>query len=284
MARTLAGVIKGKLAYMAPEQVMGGGVDRRADIFGLGVTLWELSVDRRLFKEKDDIETLKAVHEARVPDPTTLVHGYPPALWRVLKHALVRDKAARYASAKDFGAALDTFVAESGPGVSPMQVAEAMRTLFEHERERQMAWVADASDATRIAPRVTLNRPAAELDFKEMGSSVRPRPGTFEDADPNNTSDAPHEPPHDVHTQDLVSPKIPQAPAVPVFSNPPSATSSSTSDRAIAGTSAKRPELDATAKRLEAPVAKRGGNFVPIVFGILAALAVVVVALLALRK
>lgn len=282
MASTLAGVIKGKLAYMAPEQVMGGGVDRRADIFGLGVTLWELSVDRRLFKEKDDIETLKAVHEARVPDPTTLVHGYPPALWRVLKHALVRDKDARYPTAKELGAALDAFVAESGPGVSPMQVAEAMSTLFERERERQMAWVADASDVTRMAPGVTLNPPAAELDFKDMGSSVGPRPGTFEEADPNNPSDAPREPPHDVQRQDLVSPKIPQAPALPVFSSSPPATS--TSDRPAADKPVKRVELDATVKRPEAPVARRGRHFVPILFGVLAALAVVVVVLMALKK
>jgi serine/threonine-protein kinase len=226
VSRTAAGVIKGKLAYMSPEQVAGGGIDRRADIFALGVTLWEMSVDRRLFKVKDDIQTLKNVHEARVPDPTELVHGYPPLLWKVLKRALVRDKDARYATAKDMGAALDAFIASEGSVVGEKDVAEAMMSLFEHERERQMEWVMEATDAARPAPTSPLNLPPGQLDYAEMGSKVAPAPGTFEKATPESEKNSMV--PQDVEAKldpeelrpndrNLKSPKIPAAPGVPIF-------------------------------------------------------------------
>ncbi|MEO7109273.1 MAG: serine/threonine-protein kinase [Polyangiaceae bacterium] len=226
VSRTAAGVIKGKLAYMSPEQVTGGGLDRRADIFALGVTLWEMSVDRRLFKVKDDIETLKAVHEARVPDPTQLVHGYPPLLWKVLKRALVRDRDARYATAKDMAAALDAFIASEGSVVGPSDVADAMKSLFEHERERQMAWVMEATDPGRSAPSVTLNPPPDQADYSEMGSKVAPAPGTFEaaTAQSQKNSTVPKDvearlDPEELRPNDrnLKSPKIPAAPGVPIF-------------------------------------------------------------------
>lgn len=226
VSRTAAGVIKGKLAYMSPEQVTGGGLDRRADIFALGVTLWEMSVDRRLFKVKDDIETLKNVHEARVPDPTQLVSGYPPLLWKVLKRSLVRDRDSRYATAKDMAAALDAFIASEGSVVGERDVAEAMQSLFEHERERQMAWVMEATDPGRAAPTGPLNLPPEQLDYAEMGSKVAPAPGTFEKATPESQKNSTI--PQDVEAQldpeelrpndrNLKSPKIPAAPGVPVF-------------------------------------------------------------------
>ena len=84
ISKTAAGVLKGKLAYMSPEQALGQRIDRRTDVFALGITLWELSADRRLFKQNDDVATLKAVHEANIPDPRTLVVGYPDQLWGVI--------------------------------------------------------------------------------------------------------------------------------------------------------------------------------------------------------
>jgi serine/threonine protein kinase len=79
-SRTAAGVIKGKVAYMSPEQAVGGVLDRRSDLFALGTMLWELASDRRLFKHADEVETLRRVNAAAVPDPTALIDGFPPAL------------------------------------------------------------------------------------------------------------------------------------------------------------------------------------------------------------
>ncbi len=142
-SKTAAGVIKGKVAYMSPEQAVGAPVDRRTDVFALGTTLWELGCDRRLFKRPDDIETLRRVHAADVPDPTLLVDGFPPGLWRVLQRALARDKGARYATAAEFASALDG-LARAG-GASATSIAGMMRELFAEDRKRQVAWVAEAS-------------------------------------------------------------------------------------------------------------------------------------------
>jgi serine/threonine protein kinase len=153
-SKTAAGVIKGKVAYMSPEQAVGAPVDRRTDVFALGTTLWELGCDRRLFKRPDDVETLRRVHAAEVPDPTLLVGGFPPALWRVLQRALARDRGARYATAAEFAGDLDA-LARAG-GASGASVADVMRELFAEDRKRQVAWVAEASASE---PSRTLREP-----------------------------------------------------------------------------------------------------------------------------
>ena len=69
---------------MSPEQAVGKPLDRRTDVFALAATLWEVTTDRRLFKGVDDVDTLKRVYAAKIPDPTRFVEGYPPRLWEVL--------------------------------------------------------------------------------------------------------------------------------------------------------------------------------------------------------
>jgi serine/threonine-protein kinase len=157
VSRTAAGVIKGKVAYMSPEQAVGAPVDRRTDVFALGTTLWELACDRRLFKHSDDVETLRSVHAAVVPDPTKLVDDFPEELWRVLQRALGRKRESRYPTAADFARDLDAFVRTVGAGVNGATVADVMGALFADDRSRQAAWVADASGPDkRRAPRAPL--------------------------------------------------------------------------------------------------------------------------------
>jgi serine/threonine-protein kinase len=133
-SKTAAGIIKGKVAYMSPEQAVGAPVDRRTDVFALGTTLWELGCDRRLFKETDDVDTLRRVHAAVVPDPTTLIDDFPRPLARVLERALARDRDKRYPSAADFARDLDGFVHGRCPavpeGAAWPPLGELMRELY----------------------------------------------------------------------------------------------------------------------------------------------------------
>lgn len=126
-SRTATGVIKGKVAYMSPEQAVGEAVDRRTDVFALGTTLWEIACDRRLFKGKDDVDTLARVHATKVPDATRLVEGFPPALRDILEGALARERSERIATALELSRRLDAFVAGA---VTPDVVAKIMRELF----------------------------------------------------------------------------------------------------------------------------------------------------------
>ncbi len=172
LSQTAAGVVKGKLAYMSPEQAVGKPLDRRSDIFALATSLWEVTTDRRLFKGADDVETLKRVYSAHVPDPTTMVEGYPPALWRVLKRALAKNPADRYPTAADLATDLDAFVRAGGQAIGPATVSEVMQALFRSERERQATWMADASAHDKPAP----PEPLVSAQAPRFGASTVPAP------------------------------------------------------------------------------------------------------------
>ena len=110
---TAIGVVKGKLAYLAPEQARGRPADRRADVFALGVTLWEVTLDRRLFRDDSDVETVRRVRDAHVPEPSSVASDYPPTLSRAVLRALARDPEERWQTAAELRDALDAFVREA---------------------------------------------------------------------------------------------------------------------------------------------------------------------------
>jgi serine/threonine-protein kinase len=104
---TAPGTLKGKLAYMAPEQARGEAVDARADVFALGIVLWELCAGRRLFARDSDAATLGAVlGEATVSPPSAWNDEVPPQLDRAILAALERDLARRTPSAEELAHAL----------------------------------------------------------------------------------------------------------------------------------------------------------------------------------
>ena len=182
ISQTAAGVVKGKLAYMSPEQAVGKPLDRRTDVFALAATLWEVTTDRRLFKGTDDVDTLKRVYAAKIPDPTKLVEGYPAALWEVLKRGLKRHADERWPDALAFSVALDE-VAKSGKGGDASTVAKVMGELFAEQRARQERWTAEASRQDGAAAMETLRPPRLDEGAESASSivsaapiSVRPRP------------------------------------------------------------------------------------------------------------
>jgi serine/threonine-protein kinase len=103
---TRAGVVKGKLPYMAPEQLAGQDTSRLADIYAAGVVLWEMLTGRRMFKADDDATLLSQVLAGPQDRPRRWVPGLPPALDAVVMRALARDPAARFPTARDMADAL----------------------------------------------------------------------------------------------------------------------------------------------------------------------------------
>ncbi|HWA71191.1 MAG TPA: serine/threonine-protein kinase [Polyangiaceae bacterium] len=98
---TRAGQLKGKFGYMSPEQAAGKSIDRRSDLFSLGIVLFELTTSRRLFRGESDVETLKLVTSGQVPRPSSIDPKYPKELERIVLKALERDPRARYQTAAD---------------------------------------------------------------------------------------------------------------------------------------------------------------------------------------
>jgi serine/threonine protein kinase len=113
-SRTATGLLKGKVQYMAPEQVSGMELDGRADQFALGVTLWEMIAARKLFTGGNEIEVLKAVIQAPIPPLSSVRADIPPQLAHVVDKMLARDRDARYATLADAAADLKKFLDLAG--------------------------------------------------------------------------------------------------------------------------------------------------------------------------
>ncbi len=109
-SRTATGLLKGKVQYMAPEQIMGGQVDGRTDQFALGVVLWELVAGRKLFSGGNDIEVLRAVLHAPMPPLVEAEPSCPPELSRIVARMIERDVERRYPTLADAGAELKAYL------------------------------------------------------------------------------------------------------------------------------------------------------------------------------
>jgi hypothetical protein len=123
-SHTATGILKGKYAYMSPEQVDGLDIDHRSDIFALGVVFWEILAGKRLFKGDSDTVTMRLVRECNVPPPSEVNPAIPKALDAIVQLALAKDCARRYPDAAAFRMAIEDFiVAERVPASSAHLVA-----------------------------------------------------------------------------------------------------------------------------------------------------------------
>lgn len=133
LARTAVGHIKGRLAYLAPEMVGGGAVDRRADLFSLGVVLHEMMRGQLLFDRSTDIATVSAVLTGDVPRLSESRSDIMPGLERIIERALSLDPDARPQSAAELGAELHAVAMQTGRYVTPPLLAGYLRHLFPEE-------------------------------------------------------------------------------------------------------------------------------------------------------
>jgi eukaryotic-like serine/threonine-protein kinase len=109
---TVVGQVKGKFGYMSPEQAIARPVDRRSDIFSLGIVLFELTTGRRLFRGDSDAETLALVVQGDIPRPSSIDLTYPPMLEAIVMRALSRSRRERFQTARDFERALERYLKE----------------------------------------------------------------------------------------------------------------------------------------------------------------------------
>jgi phosphate transport system substrate-binding protein len=132
---TDAGVLKGKLAYMAPEQARGEAVDRRADVFAMGVVLWELCTRERLFAAEGPVMTMNKVLAGDCPPPSSVAPGVASALDAICNRALDSDRHSRFQTAGEMRDAIEAWLASaSPPGARRDLVARRMEEHFAPER------------------------------------------------------------------------------------------------------------------------------------------------------
>ena len=161
---TLAGQIKGKLAYMSPEQLTGGGLDRRSDVFALGTVLYEITTGQKPFVGEHDPQVMAAIVMGNFLPPRAVVHGYPPELERIVMHALAGEPQGRFASALDMQRALESWLATSGPPVLQGHVALLVRERCGEEVNARARSLHEAMRSVRT--------PASAADTSSGGVEV----------------------------------------------------------------------------------------------------------------
>lgn len=134
---TAPGMLKGKFAYMSPEQARGERIDARSDIFSLGIVLWEMLTGGRLFSGDSDVSVLRAVQSEAIAPPSELNRDVPPALSEVVMKALSRLVEGRFQSAFEVERALATFVLHSAKTVEDSSVSDFLHLVFRGEFEHQ---------------------------------------------------------------------------------------------------------------------------------------------------
>jgi serine/threonine protein kinase len=181
---TRAGMVLGKIAYMSPEQVRGLRVDRRSDLYSLGVVLHELIVRRWLHRRETEFLTYRAITEQDAPDVRDYQPDLPAALAEVLRAVLSRDASQRPASARELGERIVAAVAPLGGPLRPSEVAEWMAAQFGAELHERRDRVVDAVQRRAQAARRLASYadngfddlPTMQFDTEVDPSHVAPAP------------------------------------------------------------------------------------------------------------
>jgi serine/threonine protein kinase len=164
--REESGMRPGKMSYMSPEQVRGEISDHRADIYSLGIILYEITVGRRLWRGAPEV-VMHRILEEQVPPPTYIRRGYPPALELIIMKALEKRASDRQQTAAELQHELLEFMEESGLKSGPRRLARYMKDLFALEGGTDISGLGTAG-----------------IEASDREGTDRPDPGPFvEDRD-----------------------------------------------------------------------------------------------------
>jgi serine/threonine protein kinase len=172
-SKTRTGLLKGKYAYMSPEQAFGQEVDHQTDIFSCGIILYELVTGKRLFKGKTDIETLRRVQATQIP-PISKIVSISQILESSIYKALKQDKKKRYQTAEEFYTDLEEYLNSLPKRIGAKDLALFIERLFakktkaKEEEEEDFIWSLDRA-ATEIAQ---TNSALKELSPQEVETQI----------------------------------------------------------------------------------------------------------------
>jgi serine/threonine-protein kinase len=162
-AETQAGIFKGKIQYVSPEQYSGGPLDRRADVYSAGVVLWEAATQRRMWKDAGDLTVMQRVATGDVPLPSSINPQVPARLEAICMKALAVAKDDRYPTAAALQADIEEFLREIGSRVTAREVGALTAETFADDRthlkvliEDQLRVVRDYSELPSLLPTVML--------------------------------------------------------------------------------------------------------------------------------
>ncbi|MEO5727940.1 MAG: serine/threonine-protein kinase, partial [Byssovorax sp.] len=135
-SHTRAGIVKGKIAYLAPEQARREDLDRRADIFAAGVMLWEAVTRTRPWKGRSDHFVIERLMDGRFPSARAVNPDVPPALEAILAKALAPERDNRYSTAAEFQEAIEGYIESLGEHVDMREFGKLLSVQFAEDRRR----------------------------------------------------------------------------------------------------------------------------------------------------
>jgi serine/threonine-protein kinase len=171
--QTEVGEVKGKLAYMAPEQLLGTGVDRRADVFSVGSLLWEVAIGKRMWEGVSEATIMHRLVSSDIPRPSE--HGsIDPELEEIIVKATAANARDRFATAQALQLELDGYIARAGEHYSLRQIGTELAQAFHEERQRN-------AEIINVALRQSVRPPPAPEPVVAEGAvalEAEPRPGS----------------------------------------------------------------------------------------------------------
>ncbi len=287
-AETRTGGVKGKLSYLSPEQCVSEPVDRRSDVFALGIVLWEVTTMRRLFRrtrQEADFTVMKRIVEGEVPAPSTLDAEYPPELEAIVMKALARKPDDRYQTAHDMLVELEAFAAQERMPLSQAALSRYMEELFGRPPEPWLETEQDADDeapTTEIA-KSDVGKIIEQAQALQAAESAISKPSPIASRLPLE----PPEPEEDVIGQDSISGWFPIATPTPEpeESAEPSESSTpslSTSSPSLSTSSPLLPTADGSLSTSPVPrIGRRPWETWVLVLALLAAVAGIAMLLIA---
>jgi serine/threonine protein kinase len=184
MTDTRAGVVKGKVAYLTPEQIGGAPLDGRCDLFSLGICLYELLTLHSLFTRDTDLATLAAIVQEQVPPPSTFRKDVPPEIDALVTTALAKDRDRRYAHAEAMHEAVELAATKTRLSMSPSALGRYLVKMFGQRAEPWLDFEAlapvtvtgDIIEPTQGVPPIDPAKAlgSAELNLEVKIKKVRP--------------------------------------------------------------------------------------------------------------
>jgi len=131
--KTKTGTLKGKLSYMSPEQISGVVLDKRSDVFALGIVLYELTTGRRLFKGKSEINVIRMIADIPIVAPSTIDVTFPKELSFIIMKALEKDPDKRYSSAHELEVDLEQYILKQRDKNIDVELVKWLNTIFQNQ-------------------------------------------------------------------------------------------------------------------------------------------------------
>jgi eukaryotic-like serine/threonine-protein kinase len=176
-SQTQVGTLKGKYGYMSPEQVIGGALDARSDLFAVGIVLAEALIGRRLFTSRNELDVLLMVRDARLDRLNRYGHDIPPELLRIVRKALNRELGGRYQTADGFRADLSDYLFSQRIRVGAADLRAFMGELFDPSQAALARVQTQGRRVSESNSRTALPAATSTAPFGDLGEQVASRPG-----------------------------------------------------------------------------------------------------------